>query len=357
MEDFGFEELLSDTAFNPAPVVPPDTTDITTTQKDEEITDDPTVELTTQDEPQKEPDAPEEIQVVEGDDEDDRVTATFDFLKESGFLDLPEDFEFDGSDEKFQEALELSRQQVYTKTADAFFEALPEQFKPLLSYALKGGDSVDEFVKLYSTQAFEHLDPNNPDDQKAILFQHYKSTSNYDDAKIQRIIARLNEDDLPEAAQESYNELLELKAERQAQLIEDAAKAEEQRIEDSKRKAEELAKAIETTPLIDAARKNKVKGFFYNRLNVGGQETTEFNYTIQRIFQNPEHLAQLADMLTDYDPKKGISTARIEKKGATRETANFKNLLTDKLKSKPKASHTGATSNEPPNFLEKFTEL
>jgi len=120
---------------------------------------------------------------------------------------------------------------------------------------------------------------------------------------------------------------------------------------------EELTKAIETTPLLDNTRRNKVKGFFHNRLNVGGVETTEFNYTVERIFNNPEHLAQLADLLTDYDPKKGISTKRIEQKGATKETNNFKTLLTEKLNSKPKASHTGATSNEPPNFLEKFTEL
>lgn len=352
MEDFGFEELLSDTAFNPAPVVPPVISEDIKPTEDEEITDTIIEEDVQDPNPEPEPE-PEMVEI----DEDDRVTPTYEFLKESGFLDLPEDFEFDGTDEKFQEALELSKKVVYEKTADAFFDALPEQFKPLLTYALRGGDSVDEFVKLYSTQAFEHLDPNNADDQKAILFQHYKSTSNYDDAKIQRIIARLNEDDLPEAAQESYNELLELKAERQAQLIEEAAKAEEQRVEQSKQKIEALTAAIESTPLIDPARKNKVKGFFHNRLNVGGQETTEFNYTIQRIFENPEHLVQLADMLTDYDPKKGISTARLEKKGANKETTKFRTLLTEKLKSKPKASHTGATSNEPPNFLEKFTEL
>jgi cell fate (sporulation/competence/biofilm development) regulator YmcA (YheA/YmcA/DUF963 family) len=345
MEDFGFEDLLSDTAFNTAPVVPEPITEVATVTEDEEITD--TKETPIEAEP---------IEVEES-EEDDRITATYEFLKEAEFLDLPEDFTFDGTPEKFQEALELSRKVVYEKTADAFFEALPEQFKPLLTYALKGGNSVDEYVKLYSTQAFEHLDPNKEEDQKAILFQHYKTTSNYDDAKIQRIIARLNEDDLPEAATEAYNELLEMKTERQAQLIEDAAKAKEQQIEESKRRVEELTKAIETTPLLDDTRRNKVKGFFHNRLNVGGVETTEFNYTVERIFNNPEHLAQLADLLTEYDPKKGISTKRIEQKGATKETTKFKTLLTEKLNSKPKASHTGATSNEPPNFLEKFTEL
>lgn len=345
MEDFGFEDLLVDTAFNPAPTVPETVSDIATPVTDEDIADVP------------EPQIEEEPIVVEDEEEDDRITSTFEFLKEAEFLDLPEDFTFDGTPEKFQEALELSKKVVYEKTADAFFEALPEQFKPLLSYALKGGNSVDEYVRLYSTQAFEHLDPNNPDDQKAILFQHYKTTSNYDDAKIQRIIARLNEDDLPEAAQESYNELLEMKTERQAQLLEDAEKAKEQQVEQSKKRVEELTKAIETTPLLDDSRRNLIKGFFHNRLRVGEQETTEFNYTVERIFNNPEHLAQLADLLTGYDPKKGISTARLEQKGATKETTKFKTLLTEKLKSKPKASHTGATSNEPPNFLEKFNEL
>lgn len=345
MEDFGFEDLLSDTAFNTAPVIPELVSETATLVEDEEITD--TKETTTE---------PEPIEVEES-EEDDRITSTYEFLKEAEFLDLPEDFQFDGTPEKFQEALEVSRKVVYEKTADAFFEALPEQFKPLLTYALKGGNSVDEYVKLYSTQAFEHLDPNKEDDQKAILFQHYKTTSNYDDAKIQRIIARLNEDDLPEAATEAYNELLEMKTERQAQLIADAEKAKEQQIEESKRRVEELTKAIETTTLLDDTRRNKVKGFFHNRLRVGDVETTEFNYTVERIFNNPEHLAQLADLLTDYDPKKGISTKRIEQKGATKETTKFKTLLTEKLTSKPKASHTGATSNEPPNFLEKFTEL
>lgn len=339
MEDFGFEDLLKDTAFNNAPAVADPVLEPAPLLEGDDVIDD------------KEPAAQVEP------DEDDRITPTFEFLKEAEFLDLPEDFVFDGSAEKFQEALELSKKVVYEKTADAFFEALPDQFKPLLTYALKGGNSVDDYVKLYSTQAFEHLDPNSENDQKAILFQHYKTTSNYDDAKIQRIIARLNEDDLPEAAQEAYNELLEMKTERQAQLIADAETEKQRQIEDSKKRVEELTKAIETTPLLDNTRRNKVKGFFHNRLNVGGVETTEFNYTVERIFNNPEHLAQLADLLTDYDPKKGISTKRIEQKGATKETNNFKTLLTEKLNSKPKASHTGATSNEPPNFLEKFTEL
>jgi len=345
MEDFGFEDLLKDTAFNNAPAVADPVLEPAPLLEDDDVIDD------------KEPAAQVEPVEVEESDEDDRITPTFEFLKEAEFLDLPEDFVFDGSAEKFQEALELSKKVVYEKTADAFFEALPDQFKPLLTYALKGGNSVDDYVKLYSTQAFEHLDPNSENDQKAILFQHYKTTSNYDDAKIQRIIARLNEDDLPEAAQEAYNELLEMKTERQAQLIADAETEKQRQIEDSKKRVEELTKAIETTPLLDNTRRNKVKGFFHNRLNVGGVETTEFNYTVERIFNNPEHLAQLADLLTDYDPKKGISTKRIEQKGATKETNNFKTLLTEKLNSKPKASHTGATSNEPPNFLEKFTEL
>ena len=198
MEDFGFEELLSDTAFNTAPVVPEPIVEPTPLVEEDTIADD------------KEPITEPEPVEVEENDEDDRITPTFEFLKEAEFLDLPEDFVFDGTAEKFQEALELSKKVVYEKTADAFFEALPDQFKPLLTYALKGGNSVDEYVKLYSTQAFEHLDPNNEADQKAILFQHYKTTSNYDDAKIQRIIARLNEDDLPEAATEAYNELLEM---------------------------------------------------------------------------------------------------------------------------------------------------
>lgn len=351
MNDFQFDELLKEASFNPAPVVEPPT-DITgvTTEDDDIVLGDITPE-------------PDQVEpAVEGQDDttdDSPLTAYYEFLQEQEYLDLPEDFQFDGTPEKFQEALDLTKKATYDKTAQAFFEHLPDDFKPLLTYALKGGESVDDFIKLYSTQEFERLDPTKEEDQKAILFQYYKQqNANYDDAKIHRIIARLNEDDLPEAAQESYNELLEQKAERQAQLIQKAEADNQARAEDNRQKVEALNKAIETTNLLDDNRRTKVKGFFFNRLTVnGGEPTTEFNHTIQQIFSNPEHQAQLADILLDYDPKKGLSTKRFEQKGATKETTKFKTLIETKLNSKPKASHTGATNADPAGFLERFNEL
>ena len=128
----------------------------------------------------------------------------------------------------------------------------------------------------------------------------------------------------------------------------------------AEQRAAALRDAIEKTDFVEKGIKDAVKGMFFNRLNVGGRETTEFEYFIQNVFQKPDHLAQLGAFFKDYDVNNGFSTKRLEQKGARKANENFHQLIKTHLSSgKPKNSHLdqhGSKSQDDNAILEAFLQ-
>jgi len=283
----------------------------------------------------------EEVEVV-----DEVLVGYVDFLKQNDLIEIPEDLQFTGTSEELQKIFEHTKAAKEAAAVDKIFQALPEDFKPLLDYALKGGSSLDEFLSVYGADPLQNVDLTKVEDQRKVIAQHYKATSNYTDEKIARLVSLItDEDDLKIEAEDCFKELTEMRLEDQKNLLIQTEQARAAAQAQAEAQTMALAKAVETTTAIHPQRKQKVRSFFFDPVNIAGNNTTGFNYAIQSILANPEHQAQLADILLEYNPNSGFSTERFEKRAKTKATDQFHELLNKTLN--PKQAQRASTSKSP----------
>ncbi len=298
--------------------------------------------------PQEDEDNPRE----DGEDEDEPegisaedLTSYYEVLKETNLLIVPEDFEFDGTEESLQKAFDYTRQTNEGLAAQAMWQALPQDFKPLLEYALKGGTSIQDYLSVYS-KSYDDLSPSTKEGQRKIMEAYYKATSKYTDERIQKMIDRLEDrDELEEEAIDSLSELKQLMEEEKAALMKRAEEEAQDRALKNAKQVQLITEAIDSHE--DEARRSKIKAFFFNQVEKpDGGATTEFDMVLSSIKDNPEHFVQLADILLDYDRKKGFSMERYKTQGKTQATRKLSSILGDKLNSKSKVKSNTSESKQ-----------
>jgi len=131
-------------------------------------------------------------EVIEEEDDDIPIDGYYNFLKEYGVLDVPEDFKFEGTPESMEEAMEVTKRNMTAKVSQAIWEHLPDDFKPLLEYGLNGGKSLQEYLRAYNTEVdLENIDLSEEVNQKAIIREYYKQTTPKNDEQIERMLTRL----------------------------------------------------------------------------------------------------------------------------------------------------------------------
>lgn len=272
------------------------------------------------------------------------LTAYYETAKKLNIINTPDDFEFDGSEEKLQEALNITKSNLQQEAYQHLWDSISDEFKPALQYALKGG-KLEDFVKTYNTN-LDDIELDTKAAQRDIIFRHWKETSNYSDEKINRLIARAEEiGDLEEEAQDSLAELKKLYEQRKQDGLKNLEEQEAERLKLVETQTQMLSDEI-TALEVDSARKNKLKAFLFNPIKVDNESTTHYAYTIKRILSDPKHLVQLADILTDYDPQKGINLERFEKRIKTKNTQSVQNLIREQLDKKPVVKGTNKSAKE-----------
>lgn len=314
----------------------------------------------------EETDDEEEASGIEDDDSDEDssdndgdgapldLKAYYNVLVEDQVLFPDEDFEFDGTTEGLVKAQEQTRKNIQAALAQDMFNKLPDDFKPLLIYGLNGGTDIKPYLETFKTKELEDLNPENPADQRMIMKEYYKRTTKYDDAKINRMIARLEAtDDLETEAVDTIEELKELdKAERErlAQEAEQQKIAREQAAEANRQKIMSMIDDIDSIP---KEKKGKVKAFMFNPVKIGDEVDTNLNRTLKTIASKEEHLVQLANFLLDnYDPKEGLTLEQVSKKAKVKATKSVRDKL-DSLVSNPKTKVSGKNTKSKindPNF-------
>lgn len=285
----------------------------------------------------------EEIVNEEPEPQDPLTQKFVDFLTANDIFEVPENFELDGSEESIQKILEYTKQQNKDRVAQEIWSALPDDFKPLLEYGLNGGKSIKEFLDVYVDSDVTTLDISQEANQRAVLREYYKQTSNgtFSQEKIDRLIKRIEEyGDLEEEAKDAHQELSRQSNERKQALILEAQRKEQEQRQHIIDYTNAMVDSIEKTSFIHPTRKAKVRSFMFDPIQINSTSTTAYNYAVQSILANPEHQAQLADILLDYNPEKGFDLERLERRVRTKASKSFQELLEQKLdpKSKTKGS-------------------
>jgi len=286
---------------------------------------------------------------------DPQIQAYVEFLKTNNLIEIPEDLEFSGDATELETIFNYTKQRQAEKAAEELGNMLPEDFKSVLEYVQNGGQDVRGFLERHAVDPLMDVDLTTEDGQKAAIFLALKRTSNYSDERINKIVERLAEspEDLAEEANMSYQELQQLRQTEQANEINRLKEKERTDRLAMEEKTQALHNAIDTSQYVHPQRRNKVKAFFFEPINTPQGTSTGFNQAISSILTNPEHQAQLADLLLEYDPNTGFSLDRIERKVKTKATQQFQEAVSRILD--PKQAQKA--SNKPPQVVNDDTIL
>ena len=303
--------------------------------------DDPQDPLADKDEPQDEPDP--------------IIKSYYEYLTEKGLIDIPEDLEFNGTEEQLEEIFEHTKTVQQQQVVQKLWDNLPPDFKGVLEYALSGGSSLEDYVKAFSAQDVTKLDLSSPDNQKKLLREYYKETTAFSDDKINKLIASIEEDDaLAEEVTEAAEKLQDIRQRRKQQMAQQAAQQEAANKKAVELRTQKLVEAIETSPNIHPTRRQKVRTFFFSPLKTEQGQSTAFNETIKNIMDNPEHQAQLADILLDYDKEKGLLLDRLEKRAKTKGVAQLRDRLSKAVDPKHQNTPVRTNKSDSQDFLSKW---
>ena len=248
--------------------------------------------------------------VAEKDEEEDFdniYKVNFDLLKESGALVLPEDFEFEATEEGFSKALEASREHIREQVISDLTSNLPKAGVDLLNYMLETGtDDISAFLESQKEPDFEALEIAEDDEaiQEDVLRIYLSSTTKYSPERIEKEIARYKLDgDLFTQASDAKTELAAMQKDYKAALAEQEKERSRLEKEQYDNAVKSFSKVIEDNSEIFGLEFSKedakrlTESVFKPFKTKEGQVTTKFNVKLQEALSDPKKTAVLAKLL------------------------------------------------------------
>lgn len=270
----------------------------------------------------------------------------FDVFVDRGILTLPEDFQYDETEESLEKLLEYSSKVQREKALEAALDEFPEDAKRLLEYARNGGDINEFFNTKKQFEDLTNVDITTLENQKNLLTHYYKTTSKYTDEKINRVIDKLeNMGAIEESAVEALEELKELKEQRLQDMIAEKQTAKQKAEEKTQEYAAKIGTVIESLDS-DSTTKAKIKSLIFDPVKTQEGVVNKYYVTLSQIEEKPEHFVQLVELLADYDPEKGLQLTKIKQQAKSKGFEQVKNLLQRNLNNStvPKGN-TGPSSD------------
>jgi hypothetical protein len=300
--------------------------------------------------------------VEESDDADNQYAAQYNYLKELGLILVEEDFQFDGTPESLEVAVEKTKQNMELAGATSIWNKLPDDFKVILEYALAGGTDIKQVQNLLVKEInYDSVDLEDEGHQEQIIRAHLKKTTKFDDRKIASFIGKLKTAGaLEEEAESALNELKSLDQQEKQELIQRTQQEQVERQQRLVQSYNTYVEAVNKMQGIDNRRKQQLVQAVWAPAKYGEHDNVSyFNYVHHLATSNPEHLAQLAQIYMGYDPEKGFVNNQLLKQAESKVTAKLKDTF-DKFdamasgKAKMKDSSQTSRSNSKTTEADKL---
>lgn len=266
-------------------------------------------------------------------------------------IEVPEDFDWNNP-EANEEYLSIVRKQFAQQAQESLLKSLPEEYRNAMRYALTTGKPLQDYVSLYNETDInlDGVDLEDSMHQEAVVRTYLRKTTSFSNERIDREVNKLKKLELlDEEAKSSFLDLKDIVEEEKKQLDQQLREAEKQREEKLQERKKLFHELVDSKDDIQETRKGKVKAFLTNlQWSKGQQPSTMFDRTIRKVFQKPEHVVQLADLLMDYSEEDGFNYERFVKKASTEATTKVKKEIDKHTKGKPQ----GRTA--PPGNITKF---
>jgi hypothetical protein len=274
-------------------------------------------------------------------DEDNSVLKEhFNFLKDKGVFILKDDFEFDGSEETFEKAIEESFENMKYLAVQEIYEGLPDNMKDMFLYAFNGGKDVEGFKD--TSVNLNTYDLTDEEHQKQVLKLYYKRKG-FDDKKIDKYIkSHESVGELEDYATEAHEELKgTIEADKKAK-IEEAKQAKINEQNELKQKQLELQKVLKETKDIDGIKitdkdKSNFLDFTQRRYKTNdGEIVTKFDLKMEEYLNDPKKFIKLSKFLMH-----DFKLTDIENDIKNKQNKDYFN----KLKQGDKNNHRSASSD------------
>lgn len=277
----------------------------------------------------------------------DKIMAS---LLEEGRLLLPDDYEYEPTEEGIRQAFEDSEKY---RNHIAFQEAL----KFLTSK--EGLDMIKIEKSVNKIESYENLDIEKLDiNSKLDVIKDFYKAREYDDADIDDILEDLVNNELKlekelNVASKFLKKEEQKKLQKEAETIADKKRQEEENYKNSQKILKEKlqTKSDYNGYVITEANASKIFNAIYKPIRLDdGNVTTEFNARLSNVLNDPDKILVLADLLVNMDEQKGFDFSRLIKKEETKAVEKVKKSIRDFKNSNTKSKVTGRNSQTQSDF-------
>lgn len=299
------------------------------------------VEETTETEEEEE-ETTEEVELSE-------IGKTMSSLLEKGILLLPDDYEYEDTEEGLQKAFEDSEN---FRNQLAFQEAV----KYLTSKEGLDAFKIEKSIK--KIESYQNMDTETlkVDEKLEVIREFYKSKE-YEDADIDSLIEDLAENDT-KLAKELGIAVKYLEKEEKKRIEVETKNAADKKVAQEKAYKESqniLKNKLQTTSdyngyVINDANKDRIFNAIYKPIKLDdGNITTEFNNKLTEVLNDPDKVLVLADLLLN-STEKGFDFSKMQKKAETIATKNIKKSIRDFKNTNVKNKTNGKSGQSQSDF-------
>jgi hypothetical protein len=303
------------------------------------------------------------------DSDENAISVVFNEFKEKGLFDLPEGFEFDGTEEGLQEALQLTVDNklatAVDETIETAFAKRPEQTQTAKDFIafLGAGGKVADFVTSYSDTGVKVEDLDADDEAARIAAAekvqraYYKEVNGWSDDRIKRHLDRgkTKGDVFVDEAKDLLEEYNTHKEAQRKELVETAKRTDAATKERIRNFNTQLAETVTKDEEIAGQKLSKKERqdlhdyMFKPTADLNGKKVPQFQIDRQGLFSDPKLMAAQAMLLMK--GMKPDTTATVTKVTSSLEK-KLSNLQKGKANSTASGHGTEKTNRSTPGILD-----
>lgn len=257
---------------------------------------------------------------------DPQAEAYFELLKDNGIIQVPDDYEFDGTFSGLKQAQELTYQEQYKYAQQQIIESMPDQLKTVVEAGFNGVSDINQLIELNKNINL-NIDLEKDVNQKALIREELSKTlatdvleevieSYADRGKLKEEAERI----LANRQANVNNEIERMKVQAQQEQL--------QQQQAMQQFSSSIQQELSSQKWNDTRKRqvlNEITG------TIQGQPIIEAK--LQRILSDPKQVLVLADFLTYYDGN-NFETAKYRKIDS-QEAQNIKDNWASQLSDTP----------------------
>ena len=268
----------------------------------------------------------------------------------------PEGFEYDGSEEKTEEAFKYTMEQQEEKARGQLFEKISDPYlQELVDYGMKAGEFAN--IKEFGTNLKEHLDASKIDETDVTQATEIARKHLLDIGNSPRIVDRVikeatDNDELTELGLDGKNYFIK-KAEEAITTakINDAAAARD--LKKAQQEYQDQFMSTLKTAKLKAEDRQSILSSFDNVELQNGNKMPEYEYKLEQIKRNPNDFIEFLQILGKYETGKGFNLGT-STEAATNKIKSIFETLNGK---KPTIVKSGnINTSDKTKFIPKFKD-